>query len=149
VRQASNYTTLTLLHDHQEDSMEASNTHDRPKHSDGTDLPSVTRPISSEKNTGVLDVEASHSSIATLYPETDLSQGIVGWDSQNDSQNPQNFTARKKWEALAVVSGMTFISTTCSSIPAPGINFIAEEFNVTNQTILSLVVSIYLLGYTV
>lgn len=123
--------------------------HGCPKSSHRTDVPSVTGPISLEKDTEAGDLRASHSSTPTLYPETDLSQGIVGWDSQNDPHNPQNFTAGKKWKALAVVSGMTFISTTCSSIPAPGINFISEEFNVTNQTILSLVVSIYLLGYTV
>ncbi|KAJ5297871.1 hypothetical protein N7508_008120 [Penicillium antarcticum] len=82
------------------------------------------------------------------YPETDLSHGIVGWDGQDDPNNPQNFSDGKKWALLALISAMTLVSPLASSMFSPAITFMAAEFKETNETILSFSVSIYLLGYT-
>lgn len=84
-----------------------------------------------------------------LFPETDLSRGIVGWDGQDDPNNPQNFPANKKWSLLALISVMTLISPLASSMFSPAISYVAVEFGVTDQTILSFSVSIYILGYAV
>ncbi|PYH87473.1 MFS multidrug transporter [Aspergillus ellipticus CBS 707.79] len=84
----------------------------------------------------------------TIYPETDLSQGIVGWDSQDDPANPQNFTSSKKWSLLALISSITFISPLASSMFSPAVGYMGAEFGETNETILSFSVTIYLLGYT-
>lgn len=86
---------------------------------------------------------------AKKYPETDLSQGIVGWDSQDDTANPQNFAASKKWALLALISAFTFISPLASSMFSPAVVFMAAEFHETNETILAFSVSIYLVGYVV
>lgn len=86
---------------------------------------------------------------AKLYPETDLDQGIVGWDGQDDPANPQNFPAARKWSLLVLMSSMTFISPLASSMFAPAVSFAAVDLNVTNETLLSFSVSIFLLGYTV
>jgi hypothetical protein len=83
------------------------------------------------------------------YPETDLNRGIVGWDGQDDPNNPQNFSAGKKWALLALISAMTLVSPLASSMFSPAITYMAAEFKETNETILSFSVSIYLLGYTV
>jgi hypothetical protein len=83
------------------------------------------------------------------YPETDLSRGIVGWDGQDDPNNPQNFSTGKKWALLALISAMTLISPLASSMFSPAITYMAAEFKETDETILSFSVSIYLLGYTV
>lgn len=86
---------------------------------------------------------------AELFPETDLSRGIVGWEGQDDPKNPQNFSDGRKLTLLALISAMTLISPLASSMFSPAISYMAMEFNETNQTILSFSVSIYLLGYTV
>lgn len=83
------------------------------------------------------------------YPETDLSQGLVGWDSQDDPANPQNFPASKKWALLALISAFTLISPLASSMFSPAVVFMAAEFHESNETILSFSVSIFLVGYTV
>ncbi|KAJ5618943.1 hypothetical protein N7510_002927 [Penicillium lagena] len=85
---------------------------------------------------------------ATEFPETDLDQGIVGWDGRDDPNNPQNFTNGKKWALLALISAMTLISPLASSMFSPAIPYMAADFGETNETILSFSVSIYLLGYT-
>ncbi|KAI7970786.1 hypothetical protein EIK77_007966 [Talaromyces pinophilus] len=84
-----------------------------------------------------------------LYPVTDLDKGIVGWDSQDDPANPQNFAASRKWGLLALMSSMTLVSPLASSMFAPAVKYAAEDFKVTNETLLSFSVTIYLLGYTV
>lgn len=86
---------------------------------------------------------------ATKFPETDLDQGIIGWDGQDDPNNPQNFTNSKKWALLALISAMTVISPLASSMFSPAIPYMAADFGEANETVLSFSVSIYLLGYTV
>ncbi|KAJ5689118.1 hypothetical protein N7462_003510 [Penicillium macrosclerotiorum] len=82
------------------------------------------------------------------YPETDLDQGIVGWDGQDDPENPQNFLSRQKWGLLALMSGITFVSPLASSMFSPAVSYVGNDLGVTNETVLSLSVSIFLLGYT-
>lgn len=84
-----------------------------------------------------------------LFPETDLSSGIVGWDGQNDPANPQNFSSAKKWSLLVLISSVTLISPLASSMFSPAVGYMAAEFGESNQTLLAFSVSIFLLGYTV
>ena len=84
-----------------------------------------------------------------LFPETDLDQGIVGWEGQNDPENPQNFAPKKKWALLALISAFTFISPLASSMFSPAVVYMGDQFHETNEVILALSVSIYLIGYTV
>lgn len=83
------------------------------------------------------------------FPETDLDKGIVGWEGQDDPANPQNFSPAQKWSLLGLISSVTIISPLASSMFAPAVSYMATEFKVTNTTLLSFSVSIYLLGYTV
>ncbi|KAE8548214.1 hypothetical protein EYB25_010008 [Talaromyces marneffei] len=86
--------------------------------------------------------------VGVLYPVTDLDKGIVGWDSQSDPANPQNFAESRKWGLLALMSSMTLVSPLASSMFAPALTSAAADFHVTNVTLLSFSVTIYLLGYT-
>ncbi|KAL4868440.1 hypothetical protein BDV12DRAFT_103220 [Aspergillus spectabilis] len=83
-----------------------------------------------------------------IVPETDLDRGIVGWDGQDDPAHPQNFPDSRKFTLLALVSLVTFISPLASSMFSPALRDLSDDFGVTNQTLLSFSVSIYLLGYT-
>ncbi|KAJ5280623.1 Major facilitator superfamily domain general substrate transporter [Penicillium angulare] len=89
------------------------------------------------------------ASALPLYPETDLSRGLVGWDGQDDPANPQNFAGSKKWALLGLISAFTFVSPLASSMFSPAVVYVGEDFNESNETILSMSVSIYLIGYTV
>jgi MFS family permease len=80
---------------------------------------------------------------------SDLAAGIVGWDSQDDPNMPLNFPNRKKWLVVGLVSAITFITPFASSILAPGITSLNEEFGNTNEIVGAMTVSIYLLGYVV
>lgn len=83
------------------------------------------------------------------FPETDLDRGVVGWDGQDDPNNPQNFSTGRKWGLIALISAFTFISPLASSMFSPAVRYIASDLKETNQTILSFTVSIYILGYAV
>ncbi|KAJ5933762.1 hypothetical protein N7454_006091 [Penicillium verhagenii] len=82
-----------------------------------------------------------------LFPVTDLDRGLVGWDGQNDPNNPQNFPASKKWGLLLLVSAITFVSPLASSMFSPAVSYVGKDLKIDDETLLSFSVSIYLLGY--
>lgn len=71
---------------------------------------------------------------------------IVDWNHE-DAEKPINWTAKNKWSNIAVISTITFLTPLASSMIAPAIPLIMEEFHSTNTTIASFIVSIYVLGY--
>ena len=79
-------------------------------------------------------------------PETDLDKGIVGWNGQDDPAMPLNFSKRRKWFLLGLVSTITFVSPLASSIFAPGVEFMDKDFHNTSSLLSSFVVSVFVLG---
>ncbi|PQE10896.1 MFS multidrug transporter protein [Rutstroemia sp. NJR-2017a WRK4] len=95
-----------------------------------------------------------------VFPETDLSKNLVGWEGQDDPLHPRNFPSKKKWLMLACVSLITFLRYTnspkhwsynplSSSIVAPGITLMNAEFKNTSSILSTFVVSIFVLGFAV
>ncbi|KAK9450069.1 major facilitator superfamily domain-containing protein [Limtongia smithiae] len=80
-------------------------------------------------------------------PLTNFDEGVVGWDSVDDPENPQNWSTSKKWRTMGLVSFSTFLLPLASTIFAPGVSLIAEEFNVRSTTVESLMVSIFIFGF--
>ncbi len=76
-------------------------------------------------------------------------ENIVDWDGPNDSEKALNWTNKKKWSNVAIISSVTFLTPLASSMVAPATPLIMEEFNSTNTTIASFIVSIYILGYAI
>lgn len=72
---------------------------------------------------------------------------IVWWDGDNDPENPMNWTAKKKWSNLALLSIMTLVTPLGSSMFAPGVPSIMREFHSTNTQLATFVVSVYILGF--
>ena len=62
---------------------------------------------------------------------------------------PLNFPQSRKWLLLGLLSSITFISPLASSLFAPGISFMDQDFHNTNTIISALTVSIFVLGYAV
>lgn len=73
----------------------------------------------------------------------------MGWDGQDDPLMPLNFPDRRKFILLGLVSSITFISPLASSMFAPAVSFMAEEFHNSSTVLSALTVSIFVLGYVV
>ncbi|KAF9530281.1 multidrug resistance protein 4 [Crepidotus variabilis] len=68
-------------------------------------------------------------------------------DWEHDPENARNWPALKKWTAVCVVSFYTFVPPLASSMMAPGIPEIAIRFGITNQTLIAMTLSIFLLSF--
>ncbi|KAF2808674.1 MFS general substrate transporter [Mytilinidion resinicola] len=79
----------------------------------------------------------------------DLDKGLVGWDDENDLTNPLNWSWGRRWRLMGLVAVMSTLSPMSSSICAPGTSLTLKEFNVTSNTIGSLMISIFVLGYAI
>ncbi|EHK50986.1 hypothetical protein TRIATDRAFT_94197 [Trichoderma atroviride IMI 206040] len=93
------------------------------------------------------DAERQQGPKRETYPITDLENGIIAWERQDDPLNPRNYPAFRKWFLLSLVSMITLISPLSSSIFAPAVGNAAEEYGITNSILISLGVSAYLFGY--
>lgn len=79
----------------------------------------------------------------------DIDPELVTWDSDDDPCNPRNWTSRKKWVMVTIVSLYALISPLSSSIISPAINKIAEDLDITNSVEKSLSVSIFVLAWAI
>jgi multidrug resistance protein len=80
---------------------------------------------------------------------TEQDPNVVDWDSKDDPERAVNWTNKKKWANMAIIGSVTFLTPLASSMVAPGVPLILQDFHSTNETIGSLVVSIYILGYAI
>ncbi|KAJ4128959.1 hypothetical protein NW768_007484 [Fusarium equiseti] len=74
---------------------------------------------------------------------------LVTWDSPQDPSNPHNWTKRKKWVSTILVSCFTFISPVSSTMLAPALPNLANEFNISSDFETYLLMSIFLLAYAI
>ena len=72
---------------------------------------------------------------------------IVGWDGPDDPLNPLNFSSLLKILNTALVSGICFVTPLASSMFAPGVPQLMEEFKSSNVLLAGFVVSVYVLGF--
>jgi multidrug resistance protein len=77
----------------------------------------------------------------------ELDPNVVSWDGPDDPQNPKNWTDKKKWTNVAVLSILTVITPLGSSMFAPGIPKIMAQFHSTDSTTATFILSIYILGF--
>ena len=54
--------------------------------------------------------------------------GEVFWDGPVDPSNPYNWSTKKKGINIAIISAMTFLTPVASSMFAPGIPEVMQEF---------------------
>ncbi|KAK4951834.1 hypothetical protein LTR10_009754 [Elasticomyces elasticus] len=105
-----------------------------------------------------VDVEKAQPT-TTAEEQEPLDPNIVDFDGPDDPENPlasirentslssQNFTSTVKWGNIAVLSALTFLTPLASSMFAPGVPEVLEEFGTNNQAMATFVVSVYLLGF--
>lgn len=86
---------------------------------------------------------------------------------EDDPENPRNWPFSKKWATAAIVGGprlfdasmlnrsvvqvslYTFVSPLTSSIMAPGLPDIAIKYHITNETLIAMTLSIFLISFGV
>uniref|UniRef100_A0A8H8CER2 Major facilitator superfamily (MFS) profile domain-containing protein n=1 Tax=Psilocybe cubensis TaxID=181762 RepID=A0A8H8CER2_PSICU len=79
--------------------------------------------------------------------QTEEDMVIVDWDGPSDTSNPKNWPYRTKWVATLVVSSFTFISPVSSAMIAPASDQVAHDFGITNDVLIAMTTSVFLLGY--
>ncbi|KAJ6455268.1 major facilitator superfamily domain-containing protein [Mycena vitilis] len=66
---------------------------------------------------------------------------------QDDPDNPRRWPSAKKWTSSVILSLYAFVSPLSSSIMAPGLPEIAAKYNITNDTVLAMTLSIFLISF--
>ncbi|GKT59790.1 MFS multidrug transporter [Colletotrichum tofieldiae] len=111
-----------------------------------------SRLLSSEDNlvagpsTMIPPEEKSEHVTASNDPED---PDLVTWSGPDDPMNPKNWAKHKKWTATILVSCFTFISPVSSTMLAPALDALADEFDVKSDIETYLLMSIFLLAYAV
>ncbi|KAI0051540.1 MFS polyamine transporter [Auriscalpium vulgare] len=72
---------------------------------------------------------------------------VVDWDGPDDPQNPRNWSSKKKWGATTIISCFTFISPVSSSMIAPAMTHVAQQFGIHNTAIEAMSTSVFVLAY--
>ncbi|KAF8637929.1 hypothetical protein AX17_002550 [Amanita inopinata Kibby_2008] len=70
-------------------------------------------------------------------------------DWEHDPDNARNWSFKKKWTAVAIISMYTFVAPLASSMMAPGLPEVAKKYGITSITILALTLSIFLLSFAI
>ena len=99
---------------------------------------------------GALSSELEPVTVKTISDGNDGAEGEnneVGWDGDSDPNNPMNWSSGQKWGAVSVVAAITFLTPLGSSIFAPGVPRVMEEFHSDSELLSGFVVSVYVLGF--
>ncbi|RMZ92466.1 hypothetical protein DV736_g276, partial [Chaetothyriales sp. CBS 134916] len=121
-----------------------------------TDEVSITEPTSPKSSydcnpksgeNAVVEVEKGKLEKQASRTQIDVDPNIVDWDGPLDPQNPMNWTNRKKYANVLMVSAFTLFTPFGSSILSPSVPQLMEEFHSNNVDLSSFVVSVWVLGY--
>ncbi|EXJ96492.1 hypothetical protein A1O1_01618 [Capronia coronata CBS 617.96] len=102
-----------------------------------------------ERGIPIIDTTEDADEKSPPLTVADKDPNIVDWDGPTDPEKALNWTEKKKWANIAVISSVTFLTPLASSMVAPAVPLIMDEFHSTDSTIASFIVSIYVLGYAV
>lgn len=87
------------------------------------------------------------SSIAN-EEDAEVDPDIVDFDGPDDPQNPLNWGFTKKWGMVLLISAITFLTPLASSMFAPGVPEVMQDFGSTNDMLEGFMVSVYVLGFS-
>ncbi|KAK6072604.1 major facilitator superfamily transporter [Seiridium cupressi] len=72
----------------------------------------------------------------------------VDWEGKDDPANPLNWRPRQKWGHVTVVSLLTFLVPLGATMFAPALSSAARDLRSQSESLTSLMLSIYILGWT-
>ncbi|KAH0425545.1 major facilitator superfamily protein [Colletotrichum camelliae] len=79
--------------------------------------------------------------------QTDEDPNTVEWNGPDDPEHPLNWPDGKKWMNIAILSLLSIVTPLGSSMFAPGIPLIMQEFNDHSSITATFLLSIYVLGF--
>lgn len=134
--------------------------------SDGADTPAPTTSRTSSKQSldwySIIDPDVEHG--IPVVDTTDVAleeisktervvsasaENIVDWNDSEDPRRPINWSNKKKWINCSIISILTLLTPLASSMVAPAVPLIMQDFGTRDTTLASFIVSIYVLGYAV
>lgn len=71
---------------------------------------------------------------------------MKGWDGPHDAQNPLNWSSRRKWTNVFLISAQAMLSPIASTMLAVASQSLVDEFHLTNIYLPALPVGTYVLG---
>lgn len=74
---------------------------------------------------------------------------LVTWDSTDDPANPHNWPRHRRWASTILVAMFAFIAPMASTMVAPALDTIADEFDIESDIEQFLVMSIFLLAFAI
>lgn len=82
----------------------------------------------------------------TQDAENTVDASIVDWDGPDDAENPLNWTVRKRWAHIVVVSILGLVTNLAPTMFAPGVGDLAVDLHITSETVSTLAITLYVLG---
>ena len=112
----------------------------------------ISRTSTSTTNREEIDPEKAVIPLMKIKSETRSIKGhkihydndLVEFDSPEDTENPKNFSTRRKWAITASMGWMTFVVTFASSIFSVAIEPVSKEYDI-SRVVATLGVSLFLL----
>lgn len=94
------------------------------------------------------DPEKGRPPIEVIAAPTSIEKdaNLVDWEGPEDPDKPLNWTKKKKWTNMMLIAALTLLTPFESSMFAPGVPQMMEEFGSSSVDLASFVVSIYVLG---
>ncbi|KAH7140990.1 polyamine transporter 3 [Dactylonectria macrodidyma] len=89
-----------------------------------------------------IEADAEHSK-----SNIELGRGVVVEEVPNDAEDPKNWPDSKKWGHVATLSILTILTPLGSSMFAPGIPAILDEFHERSDAMATFIMSVYFLGF--
>ncbi|OGE54732.1 hypothetical protein PENARI_c005G00818 [Penicillium arizonense] len=82
-------------------------------------------------------------------PEKKDDSMIVDWEGPDDSENPRNWSPRKRWGHVVIISILALITNMAPTMCAPGAKDIAADLHITSTVVSTLTVTLYVLGIAI
>ncbi|XTI96167.1 MFS general substrate transporter [Cenococcum geophilum] len=74
---------------------------------------------------------------------------LIWWNEpeNEDPSNPKNWSTSRKWMHVGILSSITFLTPLASSMFAPGVPQVMQDFRATSNLLATFVVSVFVLGF--
>lgn len=113
--------------------------------------PAVSRPSSLSEPSALQPLPPSdpEKAIEEKIVESTILKDVnlVDWDGPDDPEKPINWGKRKKWTNLLLIATLTLLTPFGSTMFAPGVPQMMDDFHSDSPDLASFSVSIYVLGY--
>ncbi|KAF1946663.1 MFS general substrate transporter [Clathrospora elynae] len=108
---------------------------------------SVDRDVEGDHRHSSTSAELSSGNSRAFKTHEKSSPDVVDWESPDDPENPRNWTDLKKNLHVIILSLFSLNTNLAATMFAPGAEKLALEFGITDETVIAMTVSLYVLGF--